>query len=78
MLKVPGITSSNALIRMKRVKHLGNLTKKVLPPEVDQKRGEGATQTKQEESQMILKIETLILQPQERRMMITELMMRNK
>ena len=78
VLNVPGITSSNALIRMKRVKHMGNLTKKVLPPEVDQKRGEGATQTKQEESQMILKKQTLMIQPKERRMMITELMMKNK
>ena len=63
---------------MKRAKHLDNLTKRVLLPEVDQKRGKGAIQIKPEESLMIMKIETLKLPPQEKTMMITELMMRNK
>ena len=78
VLKVPGTTNSSAPTEMKRAKHLDNLTKRVLLPEVDQKRGKGAIQIKPEESLMIMKIETLKLQPQEKIMMITGLMMRNK
>ena len=63
---------------MKRAKHLDNLTKKVLPPEVDQKKEEGATQTKQEELQMIRRRQTLRLQPQVKRMKTIELMMKSK
>ena len=78
VLKVPGITNSSAPTEMKRAKHLDNLTKRVLLPEVDQRREKGAIQIKQEESLMIMKIGTLKLQPQEMIMMITGLMMRNK
>ena len=78
VLKVPGITNLNALIRKKRAKHLDNLTKKVLPPEVDQKKEGGVTQTRQEELQMIQRRQTLKLQPQVKRRMTIGLMMNSK